>query len=355
MTAMTMRPTRKLLAYPLALALFAMISQVPSHWSPLADFLDRNRAAYVLIPLRAHVQKQLFHIRRVEHRIRKIDKAVITGSSAVINGVDGRLLSQLEVARGHLPVMNYGMTGLLGYELLMLKDDLAGTRTRKVVFGYNTFSFANRVHPDAVSYRWNTRDALALVHFDGTIADKVKTVASGLIGQLFDIALYHDFYREMALSWLKGTLRPMTYEFDYEPGIEPPPRMWPRSLATPAPMSNWYRAAYFDSEVRQDNMSYAALERFAELCRDRQVELILLAMPEPDFSPFGKWKQGVDPGAADRNVAAIAAEHHLVLIDRSHFTDLERDDLLWRDDIHLNERGRGIFTERLALLLSASL
>lgn len=304
--------------------------------------------------MRAHVQKQLFHIKHVEHRMHKIDKVVLTGSSAVINGIDGQLLSQLILSKEGMPVVNYGMTGLLGYELLMLKDDLAGTHTRKLVFGYNTFSFANHVHPDAISYRWNTGDALATVHFDGTVADTAKVIAAGVIGEIFDVALYHDFYREMILAALRGKLRVMAHEFDLEPGVEPPSKHWPRSLAVPAPLTNWYRAAYFDSEVRAGNMSYDALERFIEVCAGRRVEVILLAMPEPDFALFGEWKQGVDPGAADAHVRAIAATHHLTVIDRNHFADLEHDDLLWRDHIHLNERGRLLLTKRLSTLLFAA-
>ena len=105
----------------------------------------------------------------------------------------------------------------------MLKKDFAGQMTDRVIFGYNTFSFANRPHPDAIQFRWNTVDAIRTLRANVPVEEKVKMFAAGALGELMDVVLYHDFDREMILASLRGQLQPMTHEFDYMPGIEPAP------------------------------------------------------------------------------------------------------------------------------------
>ena len=109
----------------------------------------------------------------------------------------------------------------------------------------------------------------------------------------------------------------------------------------------WLRAAYVASTRRDDTMGYRGLERFCALAHEAGAEFVIAPIVEPAFNRFSAYAQGTDRAAVDRNVRAIAERCGATFVPRDRFADIEAQDVLFRDFVHLYDTGRDVYTPRL--------
>ena len=74
----------------------------------------------------------------------------------------------------------------------------------------------------------------------------------------------------------------------------------------------------------------------------------MMPVPEPEFAAFGKYHQGVDVEKIDRRVEKICVENQTPYTKRWEFKTFEKDDTLFRDEVHFHVTGRKLFSEWMA-------
>ena len=92
-------------------------------------------------------------------------------------------------------------------------------------------------------------------------------------------------------------------------------------------------------------------ERFCALAREAGTEFVIAPVVEPAFNRFSAYAQGADREAVDRQVRAIAGRCGATFVPRERFRDIEAQDLLFRDFVHLYDTGRDIYTPRLGEMI----
>jgi hypothetical protein len=333
---------------PVAAFVLATNAALDSH--AVVTLVDAYRPALVEVPLSTYVETEVWHLHAASRVPASGGRVVFTGSSSVVNGIDTAILDERWRDAGlSYEAADLGATGLLAYELPILKRVLLGRDVRTVVYLYNTFSFAANVHPQAVATRWDTDEMLGLFDGDALDPDTWYLFARGFIAQQVLAVRYSQLLRESISRAVTGRAVPMSYTYNYDPAApEPPPHWRPRVLAEPAPASNWIRAAYLESRARSDDMGYRGLRRFLALASARRVQVIVMPVPEPDFAEYEEWKQGIDNETIDARVEAIARAYAAPYVPRSRIRAIEADDLLFRDHVHLNQAGRAAYSRWLA-------
>lgn len=333
------------------LGLFGII-ELALRFGPINRLIDAYRPAYADIQdtMRVHVEKQLWHVETLAASSQP--RVVFIGNSAVVNGIDPAIVSNALTARG-LTAQNLGMTGLFAYELPLLARSILTPNTRAVFFFYNTFSFADDFHPDAVDVRWDILEALRLAPLRSSEELLSYLNRAGL--QLFASARYRGMFHTMAAQYLSGKLRKLPYSWDYDPQEPPPPPIRPRVMEPPVAASNWVRRSYIDSTELETTLSYRGLARFCELARDNATKLIVGPMPEPDFAAYNRYAQGASKPTVDRKVEAIARRCGATFLPRAPLAEMETQDRLFRDPIHFGTKGREIFSNMISATIGSLL
>lgn len=340
--------TREIVA-PTCIAIVVLVAlDVLLRSAPVVGFIDANRPVYGETSLAVHVQKQLWHVQSLA--LRNEPRIAVVGSSSVANGVDPEIVRK-NMGQGAVAVENLGMTGLLAYELPLLSGLILTPATKAVVYLYNGFSFADRFHPDAVDIRWDAAEALRLKPLSDLEAREVARYLDRLPGELLWSVRYRDLVRTMALRLLTGTARPLPYPWDFPPDAPPPPAQRPRQPRTPLPETDWLRKAHLDSADKEDTLGYRGLRRFCEQARNAGIPLIVAPVVEPEFAMVGPYAQGADRDTVDRRVKALSEACGATFLHRDDFRDIERQDGLFTDIVHLHATGRAAYSARLGALL----
>ncbi|MDR3476593.1 MAG: hypothetical protein P4M14_01000, partial [Gammaproteobacteria bacterium] len=105
-------------------------------------------------------ERQLLSMDAIIKRSAPASLSVFVGSSAALNAIDEDAIRGVwkEYRDLSLVPANFGTTGLLAYELLMLRDKLLSPKVKVVVYLYNSFSFSDNFYSTAYTMRWNTAE-----------------------------------------------------------------------------------------------------------------------------------------------------------------------------------------------------
>lgn len=79
--------------------------------------------------------------------------------------------------------------------------------------------------------------------------------------------------------------------------------------------------------------------------------MIVAPIPELEFADFGKYRQGIKVERIDNHVKRISIEYGVLYILRALFTDIEKKYIYFKDDVHMHDGGRAIYSRLLAILL----
>lgn len=347
------------LALPLLLIL--LVSSMLTRWQYALAWINRHRPPYLVAAkttLLPHVQCQMLNL-EVATLDPAPDRVLVVGSSAVVNGVDAARITQRWKAVG-VParLVNFGVTGLMSYELPMIARHLLANRPRAVVFLYNTFSFGDQIHRDAVGTRWNSGEALRSFSLDALRAVGIEGLCDAMLGELSIVLRLRLAFKWVLTDALAGRLTTNDLAFDLVPGSVPRPKIRARVMQPPLLSGDkhyWHRACYLESVTGHDTIGWRGLRRFFELARAAGVPVLVAPAPEPDFAMYGKYKQGVKDEVVDRTATSECRVAGVPCIPRSWCQDLQSDDTLFRDDAHLHDVGRDLLSDRLAELLPRAL
>lgn len=320
---------------------------------PLLALMYKYRPGFDAYTKNSFVQKQMLGLELLTKQ-KGCQQLLLVGSSSVVNGVDTD-----EVQKGLVDLNlqycahNVGLTGFLASELPHLQKYLLNDQTEVVVYLYNTFSFADSYHPDGVKSRWHSLEYL----FGSSISNlwRFRTdFVYGLVSELFYSVKYRDLIRELFIRWFKNDISTASTNYDY-PVDEPEPQIRPRMLEAALPNEQWDRKIYLESDTDNPTLGYAGLRRFLEIASKRGVRVIVAPMPEPEFSLYGKYRQGILPSRIDSHVQRICTEYSVPFISRAEFAEIESNDRLFRDEVHLHAIGRQIFSKKIPHLILAYL
>jgi hypothetical protein len=320
--------------------------------------LDHGVVAPLLRPLlyeyRKPVDSSTYHfalgqLARVEHltTLPGGSKCLFVGSSSVVNGVDSSILSNIWQRRGvGLVPVNCGVTSFLASELPFFRryttrPDIAG-----VVYMYNTFSFAEGLHPEGTRIAWDT---LELLHYatPAEVVANLTTVIGGSLADVFYTVRFRDLIRHTFDRWLAGKLTPPHNDFDYplnEPVVEKR-----RLKAEPLlDASDWLRMIYLTSDTDEATLGYRGLGRFLEVMARYRIPVVVMPAPEPAFASQTIYRRGIQVARIDAHVRHICEQHGVICLPRSEVAPLEREDRWFRDHVHLHRIGRNRFSRWLA-------
>lgn len=317
------------------------------------NYIDVHRPGSIGTPIRVVVEKQLWHLEALART--DVDRVAIVGSSSVVNGIDEQALRRQLGAGGYpLQPQTLGVTAFLAYELPLLKRLILTPRTKQVVYLYNLFSFADQVHPEAVDSRWDLPEMLRLQppRLWDTAGDSLLLDRTAI--NLLWLTRYRDLLKDELWRLLTGTLSPLGQPYDYPIGETIAASQRLQAVEPPlAPNTGvvWLRKAYLASTQRDDTMGYRGLERFCALAHEAGAEFVVAPVVEPSFNRYSAYAQGAERETVDRNVMAVAKRCGATFIPRERFEDIEAQDALFRDFVHLYDTGRDVYTPRLGEMI----
>lgn len=329
---------------PILFVIFVSNFVIGSPW--LLEQLDRYRPGRPGISLTTHVEKQMLHIEADARLNRATPKVIFVGTSSVVNGIDVRLIEAIWRVTGfaRTPV-NYGLTGLMAYELPFLKTYMMTPQVEAIVFLYNTFCFSDIIHPQAASIRFNTIEFIRNAVWRKASPDHFF---KGLWSDMFFMVRYRGVLKELMFRLSKGRLVELDYSYDIQPGQ---PARGKRIRRVENPADHWLRRAYVTSDTDRDTIGYKGFQRFLDLAKFARKNVVIVAMPVPDFARTNKYKVGVNRDRIDARVETIAQSRGLPTVSRKRIRAIEREDALFWDRIHLHDSGRTLFSRWLARTL----
>lgn len=329
----------------LPFACVAVVSNCFFGSSAFSDFLDRYRPAFWEIPLNTHVEKQVLHISH-DATLRQGKKILIVGSSSVVNAIDEQGITEYWKTHGVDYISrNYGLTGMLAYELPLLKNQLLTEDVFAVVYLYNHFSFGDILHPQAASTRWNTGEAISSGLWQHT---SPKMFAKAMVAEAFFIVKYKNFIRTTLFNAVQGKLKPLQELYDFPAGWGNPAtanRRGPRNDKAP---DDWIRRSYIESAEKDDTLGTRALQRFLELADTKSVRVIVAPAPIPEFSRNQSYRNGIDENRIDARTQQLTLANKGIFIPRSEVAAIEEEDSYFTDDIHMGQQGREAYSRWLA-------
>jgi hypothetical protein len=170
----------------------------------------------------------------------------------------------------------------------------------------------------------------------------------GLWSDVLFVVRYRGVLKELLYRLSKGRLVELAYAYDFEPG-HPARGMRKRRVEKPA--NYWLRKAYVTSDTDLDTISYRGFQRFLDLSETARKNVVIVAMPVPDYSRMDRYRVGVNHDRIDARIETIAQSRGLSMVDRKFVRAIERDDNLFWDRIHMHDGGRTLFSRWLAMTL----
>lgn len=329
--------------------LFVLISNYVIGSNFLLEVVNNYLPPYGTTSVRAHVEKQLLHVEAETMLARKQDTPTIifVGSSSVVNGIDVDLFKKEFKQGDAFAVKNFGMTGLMAYELPLLKEYFLAQNVNTVVYLYNTFSFSSVTHPNAIETRWNTLEVLReLGYYKDITIDKFL---EGSFGEAFFVVRFRHVLQKNFWNTINNSHVKFDYPYDYSPDSKPMAPV-PRVLLQPMPESNFLRAGYLGSDTDANNLGYQSFSDFLAEAKKRNIRVIVAPAPEPEFSLWGEYRQGINVARIDNHVRRICESYGVPFIER--FSDIEKRDEYFMDIVHLHKTGRELLSMRLAKFLN---
>ena len=310
----------------------------------LLDRMDRYRPGRRGLSTTTHVERQMLHIEAEARLNRRKAKAVFIGTSSVVNGIDVESIEAVwRKTDFNFKPVNYGLTGLMAYELPFLKDQLITSEVEVIIFLYNTFCFSDVIHPQAASIRFDVYESIR-----NPVWSKAKPqhFFKGFWGDMFFVIRYRGVVKELLYRLVKGRLVELPHGYDFNPG-QPRRGKRPRRVERPA-RGHWLRQAYVTSDTDHDTISYRGFRRFLDLAKSAGIKVVIAAMPVPDFARSNRYRIGVNHDRIDSRVEEIARAYGAPFISRSRIRAIEKEDSLFWDRIHLHDTGRTLYSVWLA-------
>jgi len=329
----------------LPLLCVAIVSNFFLGSSIVVDFLDKYRPLFWLTTLNTHVEKQILHISRDANSSHE-KKVLIVGSSSVVNAIDeNHMTDYFKLNGAGYSSKNYGLTGLLAYELPLLKKMLLTKDVCAVVYLYNHFSFGDELHPQATSTRWNTCEVVSSNLFKHT---SPHTFAKAWMAETLFVVKYKNLLRTTFFNAAQGKLKVLETPYDFPRDWVPADSSTRRRLRTDTAPDDWIRRSYLDSAGKDNTLGMQGLQRFLKLANSNSIPVIVAPAPVPEFSRGHSYRDGIDEEKIDAKVARIADANNAVYIPRSDIFSIEDEDKFFMDDIHMAESGRKEYSLWLA-------
>jgi hypothetical protein len=312
----------------------------------LLDKTDRFRPSLWGITTTTHVEKQMLHIEADARLNRSFSKVLFAGSSSVVNGIDASIIESVWQKNG-IPwkPVNYGQTGLMAYELPFLKDYLMTSEVEAIIFLYNTFCFSDVVHPQAASIRFNTFEFIRNAVWRKASPDHFF---KGIWSEMLFIVRYRGVIKVLLNRLIRRELVELPHGYDFNPGQ---PERGRRTRRVEAPVRHWLREAYVTSDTEQDTIGYRGFRRFLDLAEASRTKVVVAPAPVPDFARDNRYRVGVDHNRIDTRVEEIVLSRGLPFLGRHYVRDIEQEDRLFWDRIHLHDSGRQVYCLWLAEVL----
>jgi hypothetical protein len=268
----------------------------------------------------------------------------VTGTSFVVNGVDPDLIN-LNLARLDLRVENFGLSSLFAYELPLLRRYFLPAGRPAFVYLYHPWSFQDEIEDTLLPRRWDTREAARLFRPGDLTLKRANNILEGALTETCFVYRYRELLAAQVKRAVVGRLKPLPYPWDYEPspGVM---AQWPK-FTEPVPRSQlsgpgirWHQ----QSENNPDTIGWRGLDRFAQLCQERGVRLIVIPVPLMPSEPF-LYGQFYDVRRIDARVAEVCARHGAYVLPRAELPPLQ--DGHFFDPWHVNTEGRIAFSRWL--------
>ncbi|MCC7487984.1 MAG: hypothetical protein IT529_23710 [Burkholderiales bacterium] len=312
----------------------------------LLAWIDARAPVFNSASTVVHIQKQLVHMELASGRAAGSTRVAFVGSSSVVNGVDVALIRSAWRACGlDWDAQNLGAIGLLAHEVPLLKRYWSGPDT-VVVYLYNSFSFADRPMTEAMAFRWDTGEGLRLLATPEWWRYRVD-VSAGIAGEVLTLVRFGELYQEMFRRASRGAVPRPHSAFDFDPGREAPPARHPRVAVEALPESVRLRAAFLESQGDADTLGYRGLRRFVQLAHESGQLAVVGPVPEPEFGLWtSRYRVGTRPHEVHARVARVLDGSPVLRFEG--LPQVEADDLLFLDHIHLNKAGRAFYSQYLA-------
>lgn len=307
----------------------------------------RPLAHEVTLPTNVVRQMQAVDARLREPASNTAPRVAFIGSSSVVNGIDVDVIESIWRAEGmKTEVVNAGMTGLVAYELPLLKHLFGHESLSCAVYLYNRFSFGDRFLGTVIGARWNTVEMARI----GGLARLAQPhhVSTGFTSERFHVVRYGLIYRTVFARAALGVARPVPYPYDFYPGSD----VYLSYTGDPVQASDtdWLRRAYVVSAQAGDSLGYRGLDRFLDIAAERGIGVLVAPVPEPDLTRDNRYRRGLSFAQMDTRVAQITEGRVLSdeSLTRAAIAPLEANARLFRDPTHLNREGRSLYSVRLA-------
>ncbi|MDR3476594.1 MAG: hypothetical protein P4M14_01005, partial [Gammaproteobacteria bacterium] len=220
-------------------------------------------------------------------------------------------------------------------------------KVKVVVYLYNSFSFSDNFYSTAYTMRWNTAEFVRMADRRILRSTPNSAIAEAIMRELFFVYRYKTFLSYfLTEAWSNGLVEHIYPTDAYGPGPTPPIRKREKAkLADPNyELTRWY----LDSDSGKMTLGYASLIRFAKLAKERSIRLIVMPVPEPEFSNLGEYKQYISTARIDAKVAEICKQNGIDYVPRKESQDFEANDTYFGDNFHMHILGRIKYSEWIA-------
>ena len=308
------------------------------------DWIDQHRPETMGFPMDVNVQKQLWHIRSQNRRWPVEQLVPVIGSSTVVNGFD-----ESEANSDSNPsspqLVNFGMTGLLAYELKLLAKDFIPPGRRTVIYVYDVWSFPDFVLETVAIRRWSSKEAMQFLSpRDLRLADCPEYI-EGAMMETLQILPYNDMLREIVFAKINNSEVP-EYKLPYDyPILTSRPEV--AQLSEPVGRDLLPNGLLIDlvaQSPEDKTLGWSGFESFLEQAVEENVDVLVIPSPlNPNWSY--RYGQFGDPDVVDRKINDVCKMRGVPVVPRGEMPEFTVND--FRDDVHLNRWGREAFTRFL--------
>ena len=288
---------------------------------------------------------------RLENEKKEIDEnsVIFTGSSSVLNGIDPGLISNTWGAQGlDFKGFNFGMTGMVAYELPMSKHLYFFKKPHAIVYLYNSFSFPDSIEKQNifVGGRWNTMEYLKIFKPELSYST-FRTVAKGILYDSIPIVAYSSLIQSFISGAITGNLKKLVCIYDVcdEPDANYKPPVDFKDLK-PVADDRSDRRKILES-LSENTTGYRGFERFLQLAKQNGVKVYISPVPEPAWTRH-TIKHGIDLTIIERRVKKLTASGGGIYLENEDIQRFEENDSMFRDQWHLHKMGRIEYSKWLA-------
>lgn len=338
--------------------LFFMVCNFVIGSDMVVNFLDKYRANDFdnTLNLKTNIEQKILYMKNEQkHAFYGRETVIFIGTSSVEVGVDVELIEKIWKKNGiDLKPVNFGTPLMLAYNLPMIKSCLLQDNVKVIVYLYNCFSFTDYFHPQTSTIIWDTLEFIKCYSDRIYKLENINIFFDGVLGQMFFIIRYKDFIKHTMLRVIKGKLVALS-SLPVYPNKENLQTLFrARKFEAPMEVSNvnyWMRLAFASSSDSKNTIGYRGLSVFLRYANRYRVPVYIIPIPEPDFSLYNVYCQGINIKKVDKYLNKIInknAYEKVNLVDRNKIRFIEKDDRYFFDSAHFCNMGREVYSNWLA-------